>query len=167
MPKHEAVPVKIRRARRADSEQIVALARELARHVDDPVPGTTPADIRRVAFGSRRWCDIQVAVLSGSVIGYAMYSMVFEASTGDRRLFLGDLVVAPTVRRKGVGRALMQQVITEAKRLGCGRVTWEVWKANRAALDFYSYLPTEVDEVDVLVLKRRQYHQAIRTLRSL
>jgi ribosomal protein S18 acetylase RimI-like enzyme len=102
-----------------------------------------------------------------SVVGYAMYSRVFEASTGDRRLFLGDLVVARTVRSKGVGRALMQQVITEAERLGCGRVTWEVWKGNQTALNFYSYLPTEVDEVDVSVLKRRQFQRAIRSLRSL
>jgi GNAT superfamily N-acetyltransferase len=48
-----------------------------------------------------------------------------------------DLFILEEYRRKGVGRALFNTAIEEAKRRGCGRMEWTVLDWNQLAIDFY------------------------------
>ena len=48
-----------------------------------------------------------------------------------------DLFTAEASRRKGVGRALIEEVYRQAKLSGCGRVYWHTQETNRTARALY------------------------------
>lgn len=50
--------------------------------------------------------------------------------------YLADLYVRPAFRRRGVARAMLNRVIEDAKRDGCGRVYW-LTKDNNPARALY------------------------------
>lgn len=52
-------------------------------------------------------------------------------------LYIDDICVDASSRRKGVGRALYQHVIGFARELGCHNVTLNVWACNSGAQRFY------------------------------
>ena len=77
----------------ADTLTVVAMASSLAVSVNDPPPQLTAETLlRAVAEG---WCEGFVAELRHDIAGYALVSRCFEAHTGKRRLWLGDLYVEP------------------------------------------------------------------------
>ena len=135
--------IKIRSARKADAEAIASLANILGQWILDKESRTTASDILRYAFGPRRWCDILVASDDGKVVGYALYRPFFEGFTGERRMFLSDLAVAPDARRSGIGEALMKAVARDALKLNCDVITWECSDRNQVAMGFYDKLDAD------------------------
>lgn len=133
----------VRRARRSDAEAIAELAMALGRWIMGQDTRTTAGDIRGLAFGPRRWCDILVAVEAGEVVGYGLYRHFFEGFTGRRRMFLSDLAVAPDRRRDGIGHILMAAVARKAQSLCCDAITWECSDRNDVALAFYDKLAAQ------------------------
>jgi GNAT superfamily N-acetyltransferase len=120
----------------ADTPSVVAMASSLAESVDDPPPQLTAETLlRAVAEG---WCEGFVAELRHDIAGYALVSRCFEAHTGKRRLWLGDLYVKPSARRCGVGRTLIARVARHALELECDALYWELWRPNVAAARFFS-----------------------------
>lgn len=54
-----------------------------------------------------------------------------------KSLFIDDLCVDSAARSQGVGRALLDFVKEEGKRLGCYEITLNVWAGNDSAIRFY------------------------------
>ncbi|MFR0600113.1 GNAT family N-acetyltransferase [Lactobacillus equicursoris] len=54
-----------------------------------------------------------------------------------KSIFIDDLCVDSTARSQGVGRALLDFVKEEGKRLGCYEITLNVWAGNDSAIRFY------------------------------
>jgi GNAT superfamily N-acetyltransferase len=138
-----AKEIVVRFATPADSEAIVAMARELAAAVDDPPP---PIDVDRLlgaAFGPERWCDCLVAEQGRALVGYAVVCRGFEAHTGQRRLWLADLFVRAGTRTGGVGRALIGAVASHALAQGCAAVCLDLWRPNKVGKAFYDALGAE------------------------
>ena len=118
-----------------------ALAAELA-----AVPGT-------------RW--VVVADLDGTPVGYAV--LMTAADTAD----VHRVAVADAHRRQGLGRLLLDALLGEAARRGCGDVLLEVAATNRPAIALYQaagfveisrrprYYP---HGVDALVMRVSQVH---------
>lgn len=75
-----------------------------------------------------------LAVVGGKGVGY----IVYWALPGE--VDIHNLAVDPAHRRKGIGRALLQKVIEEARGNGSTRVTLEVRKSNEAAQRLYHSL---------------------------
>jgi len=142
----------IRAMGKEDAVEIVAMARELARHVDDPEPRVTAADLVGDGFGPDRWCDGLVAEREGRLVGYALYCRTFEAHAVGRRLWLADLHVRPGARRAGAGRALMAALARRALDLGCGSLCWELWHLNRMGRAFYRRLDA-IEESELAVMR--------------
>lgn len=68
--------------------------------------------------------------------GFGQY-WVFTPDT----VHLGRIIVAPTVRGRGVGRLLCQQLITAAlHKTGAERITLRVYRSNTPAATLYSSL---------------------------
>ena len=61
-----------------------------------------------------------VAVGAGRVVGMVTLC-VFSTLTGTKA-YLDHLVVAPDLRRRGIGRALVQHAITQARAAGASRI---------------------------------------------
>jgi ribosomal-protein-alanine N-acetyltransferase len=67
----------------------------------------------------------------GEIIGYACQTVLFE----DAEIL--NVAVAPVARGKGVGRALMNEMIVAAKTLGAEKMFLEVRVSNAPALGLY------------------------------
>jgi GNAT superfamily N-acetyltransferase len=57
-------------------------------------------------------------------------------TTGDY-MYLQDLFVAPELRGRGVGKALIEFVYAQAQQRGCSRVYWLTHETNREAMILY------------------------------
>ena len=68
---------------------------------------------------------------SGEVVGYVLFWHVAD------ELQILNVAVSPTERRKGVGRALVEDVIAYARHHGAGRILLEVRASNAAARALY------------------------------
>lgn len=54
-----------------------------------------------------------------------------------KSIFIDDLCVDSAARSQGIGRALLDFVKEEGKRLGCYEITLNVWAGNDSAIRFY------------------------------
>lgn len=52
-------------------------------------------------------------------------------------IYLEDLFVRPTYRKRGFGKALLQALGRECIRLNCKRLEWSVLKWNEPSIKFY------------------------------
>jgi|SRR5690625_4093920 len=78
-----------------------------------------------------------LAWFQGEAVG--LVNWVFHRSTwttGDY-CYLQDLIVAPHVRNKAIGRQLVQHVYSVAEKAKCTRVYWLTHKSNKAAIHLY------------------------------
>jgi GNAT superfamily N-acetyltransferase len=142
----------VRAALPADAEIIVAMAAELAAAVEDPRPDFDAARFIRDGFGPDRWFECLVVEIEGQPVGYALMCRGFEAHTGKRRLWLGDLYVRTAARRSGAGRSLVAAVANRALELDCEAVYWELWRPNALGKAFYDRLAAE-EAADLAVMR--------------
>jgi GNAT superfamily N-acetyltransferase len=147
----------VRAMQTENASAVLSMAHALAAAVGDPEPKLTAADLIRDGLGPERWFDCVVAEVEGVVVGYALACKGYEAHTGKRRLWLGDLYVRPDARRKGVGRALIKAIASHAVGLKCDAVYCELWRANTPGGAFYQTCGvTEASDVAVARLDRRR-----------
>jgi GNAT superfamily N-acetyltransferase len=142
----------VRTALPSDAEVVVVMAAELAAAVEDPTPNLDAARFMRDGFGPDRWFECLVAEIDGEPVGFALICRGFEAHTGKRRLWLGDLYVRTAARRSGAGRSLMATVARRAIDLNCEAVYWELWRPNTLGWAFYKRLGAE-ETGDLLVMR--------------
>ena len=81
-----------------------------------------------------------VGEIDGAIVGSVMGG--YEGHRG----WVNYLAVDPEHRRSGLGRALMDEVETRLRALGCPKLNLQVRDDNRPALAFYARLGFEVDE---------------------
>ena len=82
----------------------------------------------------------------GQLAGFASYSYLWPAAGLTRSLYLKELYVIETARRKGVGKLLMQHLYGIAAENGCSRVEWTTDRDNPDAQRFYAELGIPVQE---------------------
>jgi ribosomal-protein-alanine N-acetyltransferase len=109
------------------------------------------------AFGAEAWTaaawqrewdggpamrHLTVAVVEGRVVGFGVLSTVADVAD------LHRVGVVPGCRRRGLGIALVESLIAEARRRGCVRMLLEVEDSNKAAVALY-------DRLDFVEIARR------------
>src|SRR5687768_1755826 len=82
-----------------------------------------------------------VAVIDGEVIGTIMAG--YEGHRG----WLNYVAVAPTYRKRGIGRSLMNEAERLLRAEGCAKVNLQVFSGNHGAMEFYQSLGFAVDDV--------------------
>lgn len=78
-----------------------------------------------------------VAEIEGKVIGLTHYSFQNSTWATMNYCYLEDLFVDPTIRGKGVGRALIDAVLAKAKEAGSSRLYWNTDATNEIARKLY------------------------------
>ena len=129
--------VVIRRAKAEDCASIMELVHELA--VYERAPGevtVTEEHFRQSGFGKQPVWWAHVAEAEGKIIGFALYYIRFSTWKG-QRMYLEDLLVTETWRRRGIGRLLMQALIQDAKEKKLHGISWQVLEWNEPAIEFY------------------------------
>lgn len=135
-------PFVIRPALPKDIPAILLLIRELAVFEKQPdAVILTEKELTEATFGDRPWVYIYVAEVEQQVVGMALYFYGFSTWKG-RSLHLEDLIVNEAYRQRGIGKALMNQIIQIAKNEQVERMSWEVLDWNEPAIEFYKSLGT-------------------------
>ena len=94
-----------------------------------------------------------VAQDDGQIMGMTTFNFQNSAWSENGQCLLEDLYVDQSIRGQGIGRALIDAVINEAKARGCSRVYWNTDETNETARKLYdSY---------VLESGKRQYRVPI------
>ena len=135
--------VTIRPARPDEAELVAALVAELAAQQGDPTEHISAETFKRDAFKPSPEFEVLFAESESAVIGYALYHLSYEPSYSARGVYLCDLYVGPTARRKVVGRSLAAAVAARSKELGRSYVWWVTKPWNETALAFYRSLGVE------------------------
>jgi GNAT superfamily N-acetyltransferase len=81
----------------------------------------------------------------GAIVAVAAYSVLYP-SLGHgvtQMLFLKELHVAASLRRRGVAKALMAALARTARTLGCTRMGWNTGRDNASAQALYDGLGAE------------------------
>jgi len=134
-PTHSPV---VRKAVASDEPAILALVDSLADYekLDRP---SADAKKRLIAdlFGPKPRIDCLLAFMDGYPVGYAIILETYSSFLALPTLYLEDLFILEVYRKRGVGRALFETTLDEAKRRGCGRLEWTVLDWNQLAIDFY------------------------------
>lgn len=131
----------IRTANENDVPAIFALIKELAEFekLADQI-NTTENELRKTLFGEDRFVEILLAEFNGEIVGQALFFKNFSTFLGKPGIYLEDLYVKPEMRGKGIGKMLLDKIISIAKERNYGRVEWSVLDWNESAIDFYKKL---------------------------
>lgn len=97
----------------------------------------TEADITRDLFGPdpKVFCDI--AEWDGKPVGFALWFYTFSTFQGCHGIWLEDLYVDPSLRGKGIGKALLVHLAQRCLRENLGRFEWWVLDWNEPSIQFY------------------------------
>ena len=99
-------------------------------------------DLVRDGFGDNPRFRALIAEWGGEPAGYAVFFPYFSTWVG-RGLFLEDLFVRASFRRRGVGTALLASVARIAVVEKCYGIHWEVVNWNEKAIEMYKALGAE------------------------
>lgn len=131
----------IRAARPEDVGLILAFIRELAAYEREPdAVVASEEDLLRDGFGERPLFHVRIAEQDGAPAGFAFYFYTYSTWRGRPCLYLEDLFVRPSFRRRGVGLGLLRDLAREAVERSCDRFVWQVLDWNEPAIAFYESL---------------------------
>ncbi|HLB79526.1 MAG TPA: GNAT family N-acetyltransferase [Dongiaceae bacterium] len=139
--------LRLRPATPADAEAVAATYRALSRDEGGPPSRFTAAAFRRDGFGAEPAFRCLLAERDGAVVGYALYYPDYDTDRLVRSVYLADLYVENTARRRGVGGALMAAVARAGRGHGAEAMHWSVMRSNARARRFYRRYGRELDEI--------------------
>ncbi len=135
----------IRPARRSDDLELARIDRAAFGGVDNVVP---VSDASSPFFtDSTGPEDVLVAELDGDVAGYVKIRPPTSLVSNAHVLQIQGLAVDPAAHRRGVGRALIEGTIAEARRRGARKLSLRVLASNPNARRLYAACGFEVEGV--------------------
>ena len=128
---------KIRKARKDDMDQVLDLIKALAVFEKEPdAVEISDAYLQEKGFSEHPSFQCFVAEVNKKIEGIALVYMRFSTWKGEV-LHLEDLIVNQNMRGKGLGEALLNEVVKYGSELGVKRISWEVLDWNTPAIEFY------------------------------
>lgn len=129
--------ITIRPATRQDCPRLLQLIQELADYEKAPHEVTvSPTHFAESGFGENPVWWAFVAEDENGIHGFALYYIRYSTWKG-QCLYLEDIIVTATMRGKGIGAALFETILQEAKEKKMARVCWQVLDWNEPAINFY------------------------------
>ena len=141
MPPLSKGRLQIEAATRNDAPLILAFIKELAVYeklAHEVV--ATEETLAETLFGKHPYAEVVIALYDGQPVGYALFFHTFSTFVGRPGLYLEDVYVQPSMRGKGVGKALMTHLARLAVDRKCRRFEWSVLNWNEPSIGFYKSL---------------------------
>lgn len=133
---------KIRKAEHRDFSSVLKLIQELA--VFEKEPNAVKVSVEELQVDYREGLfSCLVAELNNKVVGLALYYNRYSTWKG-KTIHLEDLIVTNEYRGTGIGKALLNKIVEEAKKEGLRRVEWCVLDWNEKAIKFYESVGGEI-----------------------
>lgn len=82
-----------------------------------------------------------VGLIEGKLIATAMGG--YEGHRG----WINYLAVSPQIRRKGIGRKMVEEVEVKLRMLGCPKINVQIRSSNQDVIEFYGNIGFSVDDV--------------------
>jgi ribosomal protein S18 acetylase RimI-like enzyme len=130
--------VDVRRASGRDAHDAAQLLHDFNQEFDEPTP-PVPTLARKLGDLIDRG-DTTVLLAGEDPIGVAVLRLRDALWSEGREAYLAELYVRPSHRGRGIGRALMEAVLTECRRLGADTVEIGVDEPDVAARRLYESL---------------------------
>lgn len=140
--------INVRQATEHDAPAIVALLEGLdAFYGEAPVStrDVREQQVRELLFGAVPVATVLLALEGADVAGIASFSILWPAAGVTHSLYVKELYVDDSFRRRGVGRQLMVRICAIAEQTGCSRVEWTTDQSNPTAQAFYQSLDVPVN----------------------
>lgn len=133
--------IKIRKALKKDSQDIIGLIKELADFEKlDPPDRKATRNLVKDIYKKNSPIKVLVAEHGKELIGYAFYFYTYSTFLAKKTLYLEDIYISTKFRSKGTGKILYKKLLEEAKKSKCGRMEWHVLDWNINAIRFYEKL---------------------------
>jgi GNAT superfamily N-acetyltransferase len=134
--------VEVSAVREEEFETLLPLSSAYQRfyEVDDPDTDRNRAFFRRFLAPSEDGLLLAARDESGTILGYACLYWFFSSLQAVETVLMNDLFVAPDVRGKGVGRALIEATAAVARERGAAWVEWSTAPDNHTAQRLYDSL---------------------------
>jgi GNAT superfamily N-acetyltransferase len=135
----------IRNAVKADCPAMMDLIRELAIFEKAPEQVTVSlSHFEESGFGEKPVWWAFVAEIDGVIVAMALYYIRYSTWKG-QRMYLEDIIVSEAYRGQGLGAALMEALIAEAKSKQFKGMIWQVLDWNEPAIQFYKKYQAHFD----------------------
>lgn len=129
--------ITIRKGLPSDIKYTLELVKELAAYEKAPHEvEVTVEEMTTWGFGEDKQFDFFVAEQHNTIVGMALYYYKYSTWKG-KCLFLEDIVVTQSLRGKGIGKLLFEEVAKIAKQENVRRMEWQVLEWNEPAIHFY------------------------------
>jgi GNAT superfamily N-acetyltransferase len=131
----------LRSATEADTGLILKFITDLAvyERLDHTVVATEEL-LRTTLFGDRLYAEVILAEWKDEPAGFALYFHNYSTFLAKPGIYLEDLFVEPSLRGKGIGKALLKKLAELAVERNCGRLEWAVLDWNEPSIQFYKSL---------------------------
>ncbi len=131
----------IREAVAADIPIVLSLIREMAAYerASERVQ-VHEASLRKYVFSDRPIATVLLAEEGDEAVGYAMILPVFSSYAGVPNLYLEDLFLRESVRKRGYGKRFMAYLARYVKQRGYRHLVWSVLDWNVPSIEFYDRL---------------------------
>jgi GNAT superfamily N-acetyltransferase len=123
----------------ADTDQLLSLIRQHA-EFERAVPTIQAPQLRRLLASRQQDPQLFVASLEGRLIGYAALTFDFSLWRASRWAHLDCLFVSADSRQAGIGKRLVESVVSAARIARADRLEWQTPEWNRDAVQFYRRL---------------------------
>ncbi len=137
--------LKVRPATAVDAPTILTFIRELAEYEREPhAVLATEADLVRDGWGPTPRFQALIADYNGEPAGFALYFTTYSTWRGHHGIRLEDIYVTPSLRTRGIGKALLASVARIAVEQGCPRLEWDVLEWNEPAIAVYQHVGAKI-----------------------
>ncbi|MFD0990371.1 GNAT family N-acetyltransferase [Mariniflexile jejuense] len=136
----------IRKAKKEDMPQVLALINQLAHFEKEPEAVViTVENLQNDGFGEHPAFFCFVAEINSKIEGIALGYNRYSTWKG-KTIHLEDLIVNETSRGIGLGSALLDEIVKYGHQLGVKRINWEVLDWNEPAIAFYKQKGAQIKD---------------------
>lgn len=136
--------VRVRPAVGSDAEVVHGFICDLAAYEEEPdAVEATPASLRAQLVAETPPFGCLIAELDGVAVGFALFFQTYSTWKGVPGMWLEDLWVASSARKRGVARALFAALGAVCRERGYARLDFAVLDWNELAHAFYRSVGAE------------------------
>ena len=130
--------IKVRFAAPDDAEIVYKFIMDLATYERDPeAVEVTPKILAKQMELHKPPFECLIAEENSEPVGFALFYHNYSTWIGKMGIYVEDIFVPPSLRRRGIGLKLMEELAEISRARDCGRIEWNVLNWNEPAKGFY------------------------------